>query len=352
MGRGYLKALAGLGVPFRAVATRGFRHDPGFPLPAGIDEISLERARRLPRPRIGLGFLHPPRVHRLLGERRVNLFVWESDRVPPAWVEALARGTDLTVVPSTFARDALLASGFPAEKLATAPYGHDPTPPEAAPAAAGAGKDRRRRPFTFLAVLAPHFRKGVTELLRAHRQAFTAADDVLLRLKTTYDPAASRRRFSFEIPSWREALADAGLDEPAAPAVERIVDTRDDGAMAELLADADVAVQPSWGEAFGLAMLEAMAAGLPLVATGWGGHLDYAPAGEDLLPCRLEEGGGALYEPTPGARVAVPRIDALAARMRWHFENPERSRERGEGNRRAVRHLTWENAARELLRLL
>lgn len=350
VGRGYLKYLARSGTPVAALAMRGFRYDRDFPLPERLQEISLAEARALPAPEVGLGFLHPPHLDRLLGKRQANLFVWESDRVPAAWIERFRRGCELVLVPSRFTCAALIRSGLPAHQAAVVPYGHDREDLERAPAAAAL--PGIPRPFTFLAVASPHWRKGIRELLQAYRLAFRREDPALLRVKTTYDPGRSKRRSPFEIPSWQEALDAAGLSRPEAPRVEIQLGTLGDAAAFERLREADVAVQPSWGESFGLAILEALAAGVPVLATGWGGHLDFFPNSEDLLPYRLVEAGGALYEAAPGAQAAVPDVEALARRLRWHFEHPEASRALGEAGRKKVAHLTWERAAQELLSTL
>jgi glycosyltransferase involved in cell wall biosynthesis len=344
VGRGYLKAFVELGVDAAAVSPRGFGYRPDFPIPAGIIEQSAAEARRLEPPDLGLGFLHPPEIHRLIGRRRWNLFVWESDLAPAAWMEPMRRGAERIVSPSAFTRDALAASGLDLERILVLPYGHDLPGGEARPAPGPEG-----RPFTFLAVLAPHRRKGIRELLLAYRRAFDARDGVRLRIKTGYDPGAARARRAFEIPSWRAALAEAGLDRAGAPAVEVAVSTIADAEMPALLAAADVAVQPSWGESFGLAVLEALAAGLPAITTAWGGPLEFHPGGGDLVPYRLEAAGDALYEAVPGARAAIPDIEALSARMRWHYEHPDASRRLGDAARSAVAGWTWREAARRLL---
>ncbi len=348
VGRGYLGGLIKLGQKPQAFSSKGFKYDPGFDLPADLKLLELDQAKELAKQFIGLGFLHPPHLDRLLGHPKINLFVWESNLVPPTWIEDLKAKCDLVIVPSSFTHKSLIDSGMPSHQVATVTYGFD----------GGLEKLSQKPPpksgetFTFLAVLAPHYRKGVRELLAAYRKAFSSQDSVRLLLKTTYDPGKSKRTFPFEIPSWNKALQAADLTSKNAPRVEIDTDTLTDNEMQALYSKADVYLQPSWGESFGLGTLEAMAQAIPTITTRWSGHLDFVPEGPDLIPVELQEGQNYLYEPTPGALVAIPHIDNLAERMRWHFEHPRSSKEVGVGQREAVKNLTWTHASEKLFKVI
>lgn len=352
VGRGYVGALLERGVEVPVVAPRGFGHDPSFLLPRGVCEWSPAEAKERGCA-VGIGFLHPPHLTRLVGEYRINLFVWEADRVPADWVACLGE-VDRVLVPSRFTADALVRSGFAREHVGIVPYGHDGAvrqdeTPQGRRGVVSRTVPQGGGPFRILSVMSPHRRKGVGQLLDAYRGAFSAADDVVLHIKTTYDPAARSRKFPFEIAGWEAALEAGGLRGRGAPRVELDLATLSDADTRSLYDRADLCVQPSWGESFGLAILEAAAVGRPVVTTGWSAPLEFLPAGEDLVPCRMAEAGDALYEWVPGARVAIPEVDALVARLRWHYDNREASRRLGERLRRAVTGLTWSAAAERLL---
>lgn len=344
VGRGFVTSLLDLGLDVQAVRVRGFRFDDTFELPAKLRLWSGQEARELPEPHVGLGFLHPPNLHRLLGAWRTNWFVWEANRCPMQWIEALRDGTDRIFVASNFNRE-LFAEHVPPEQTVVVRFGYDPAWVERVDAA----KELQvSEPFTFLCVAAPHWRKGVLQLLEAFREAFADSDAVRLVIKTTYDPGDSRRQFDFEIPSWQTLLQGTNL--AANPLVKIIEETYPEDRMADLYADADVYVGPSWGEAFGLALLDAAACGLPVITTGWGGATDFLPSSPDLVPFELRDAGtDGVYEPTPGAQVAVPDVAALATRMRAHFDNPESSRRDGQLLRQHVAGWTWRAAAEQLL---
>ncbi|MEN9361525.1 MAG: hypothetical protein RL095_3060 [Verrucomicrobiota bacterium] len=109
----------------------------------------------------------------------------------------------------------------------------------------------------------------------------------------------------------------------------------DQPALLRELAAADVAVMPSlWDEAFGLAALEAMAAGLPLIASSAPGPRSFIRHGEDawLVP--------------PGDEQAL--LDAL----RLLHDAPELRRRLGVQARRRAAEFTWDAAAAALGREL
>lgn len=92
--------------------------------------------------------------------------------------------------------------------------------------------------------------------------------------------------------------------------------------LADLYANADVFVHPNPREPFGIAPLEAMASGLPLVAPASGGVAAYADASNCLLvrndPAAFADGVRAIRgnAKSTSARVAAAR--ETAARFGWH----------------------------------
>ena len=135
------------------------------------------------------------------------------------------------------------------------------------------------------------------------------------------------------------------MSDRSAPTLEIVVKKMTEPEIWRLYADADLFVSPSWGESFGLALLEAMASGIPAVTTGWGGSLDFVADGPDLLSFELKEAESSIYETVPGAKVAIPDVEELAERLRWHFEHREESRAAGSRARQNVRNLTWKRSA-------
>jgi glycosyltransferase involved in cell wall biosynthesis len=94
----------------------------------------------------------------------------------------------------------------------------------------------------------------------------------------------------------------------------------------------DLLVFPSWYEGFGMVFLEAMAAGLPVIATPVGGVVDIVRDGEN------------------GVMVPVGDPDALATAMLDLWRNPERRTRLGAAARETARRYTWGDVARHTVR--
>lgn len=87
--------------------------------------------------------------------------------------------------------------------------------------------------------------------------------------------------------AWNALSASAG-NLLAGSNIEIVEGFLDDDAMKALYRRCDALLSPHRAEGFGLPMLEAMACGLPVIATGWSGNLEFmSPADSHLVPYRL-----------------------------------------------------------------
>jgi glycosyltransferase involved in cell wall biosynthesis len=108
-----------------------------------------------------------------------------------------------------------------------------------------------------------------------------------------------------------------------------------DGSVSDLqtyLADADIFILPSRSEGFSNAIVEAMAAGLPVIATDVGGNAE------------------AVQDGVTGTIVPPEDVNAMAAAMRAMLADPERARVMGEaGKARVAERFTTEAMMRQLV---
>jgi glycosyltransferase involved in cell wall biosynthesis len=272
----------------------------------------------------------------------VQILPWEYGALPPAWVDGLrAGGADEVWTPSEYCRTMFLDAGIAPERIVVVPNGIDPerfSPDRAVEPYPLATRATFR--FLFIGGVLP--RKGVDVLLAAYRRAFGATDDVALVLKlfgtrTFYQPAdggASIRAFP---------------EEPDAPELLVIEDELTDDDVVRLYRSCDALAFPYRSEGFGLPMLEALACGLPVIATA-GGAAD-AFLDDDVayrVPARRVPISGVVR----GEQLAgegwwlEPDVDALAAIMRHVATHAAEARAKALlGSERARRDWTWARAA-------
>jgi glycosyltransferase involved in cell wall biosynthesis len=172
--------------------------------------------------------------------------IWcPGEKVPiPRWMFArmnreLERA-DLVLCPSTFVRDTMLANGIPKDKCFVNPFGVDTSifvPRKTIP----------QKP-RFISVGMICLRKGHQYLFRAFEQVKRVLPEAELICVGDYRPDFKRERRR-----WEETFTHhPGLSHQD---------------LARLLTDCTAFVLPSLEEGFALVILEAMAAGLPIVAS-------------------------------------------------------------------------------------
>lgn len=210
--------------------------------------------------------------------------MFETDAIPPYWLMGLAR-VDEVWVPSRFNYETFIHGGVPKEKLRILPQTMDFVlfDPEATIPLPRPLKARR---FCFLSVLELAACKGWDVLVDAWCEAFSPDDDVCLILKTTRHLATS-------------AAVERDLERYIAgrSCAPIIYDTRilPQTEMPRLYSMCDAYVIPSRGEGWGRSYMEAMAMGLPTIASRWGGSLEFATdetcflADGEVRPVPLEE---------------------------------------------------------------
>jgi glycosyltransferase involved in cell wall biosynthesis len=178
-------------------------------------------------------------------------------------------------------------------------------------------------------------RKNPLGLVRAYTAAFGPDDGVALVLKSI-----NGEQFPDGVAALDEAVAGRAdivqLDAHLAQAEMRA-----------LLANLDAFVSLHRSEGLGLGLLDAMALGKPVVATGYSGNMTFMDDETAVLvPFELVEVGPG-HEPYPSsAHWAEPDLDAAAAAMRRLAAAPAEGAALGARARRSVGAHTRERAAR------
>lgn len=284
--------------------------------------------------------------------------VWETTRVPKRWVRPL-NGADAVLIPSRQNRQALRNSGVRVP-IHIVPHGVH--------ARYYAGLKRKwpskknRIPFTFLSVFGFQHRKNPETLLRAYWEAFSADEPVRLVIKTNgYSGKESAAYIRNRIAAYKKKL---GIRKRTAP-VEIIAHRLSNKAMRQLYARSHAFVLPTRGEGVGLPFLESMASGLPVIATGWGGHMDFLDKNNAfLVPYRLKPTLASLNRRSTLSRSfrhlfgekgqlwAEADLAGLKKAMRQAYANPMLCKAKGEQGRKDVLKLSWARAGAKMKRAI
>lgn len=284
-------------------------------------------------------------------KRMIGCTVWETDRLPVHWPPLLA-GYDLILTPSTFSRDVFA----PHAKSQVAVLPHLPRNDWPATNARSLAAFRRRfgvgeDDFLFYTVSTWILRKAMWLTLQAFLLAFAQDDRVMLLIKTSPDGELEGQGWG---PSRR--LFDRILaNYPAPPRVLYVSDelSSEDMGLLHLAGDAFVSLTRS--EGFGLGAFEAAAAGTPVIITGWGGQLDFLPAGDGcLVDYELRRIGAHLGNHLPQEQHwAHADLDHAIHWLQHLYANPVEARARGTRLRRYIlEHFDGQSISRRLLQAL
>jgi glycosyltransferase involved in cell wall biosynthesis len=341
-------ALDRVGCRVAVFAYRGFGYRHDFPLSSRLETLRAEARSQ----RWDLVFDYPLNYERLRAQRKAGFLVYETTELPPHWVQAITRHLDLLVVPSSFCQQVAQRSGVDPQSITVIPYGYDPGRffPCIKPTGGGSPPNR----FVFLCIAMPHLRKGLRELVQAFREEFSADEPVELIIKVPYLPPKGSRRRPWELEAVEDLMPMEDSHASSTPRIRLVQGSDPPGRMPSWIAMCDAYVQPSYGEGFGLSILEAKAIGRPTLVTGWGGHMDYCSGDNSfLIDYELIPAGEAQYDHrSPSALCAQPVVGSLRAQMRTVFENPGEAQEKARRSLRDICGLTWEAAALQLVETL
>lgn len=244
--------------------------------------------------------------------RRVGMMCWETDRLHPAVLEGL-RTVERVIVPSQHNLEVLERAGI---KATCVPIPVElPTYIDDSPFASI--EELKEDTFVFYSMLTWQERKNPLKLISAYCNAFTDQDNVLLVLKISGPDADKAARAGSQavesilnIMSLRDAPRILVLGgQWLAPSIWAFHDR------------GDCYVSLAKGEAYAIPMLDAAAIGNRVIATGWGGHVDFLPKETSrLIPYRMEP-VLQKYSHFDGRQCwAEPDVLAAAALMRAEYE--------------------------------
>jgi glycosyltransferase involved in cell wall biosynthesis len=245
---------------------------------------------------------YPPIAEDMKGEiNTFHSYNWEESIFPEEFVAQFNNFLDGVTCASSFVQKVLIDSGV-----------NIPT------AVTGLGsnletnivelENPRTSTFEILHVSSAFPRKGIDILLEAYFSSFTSQDDVCLTLKTFPNPH-NDIEVLLEQYSKRQNLGKILL-------INRDITKQE---LSELYSKADLVVQPSRGEGFGLPILESLQRNIPTIATGWGGQTDFF-VGPNAVSLNYSLQPARSHVASTGSLWAEPDLDHLKKLMRIQFE--------------------------------
>jgi len=265
----------------------------------------------------------------------VMFVIWEGDRVPKYWEKYLNHEkTDQVWVPSTHVKRAIENTFTCNKPIYIVPHGVNPS--------LFKPKTEKSHPDYFSFVANKGWAQGINDrgglqyLFKAFSEEFRADEKVLLKAKI--NPA-------YCLPGWdiNQELAKLNLPKDRAQILISI-----DNLPFNKLNDCyegDVFVSPTRCEAFNMPVIEAMACGLPVITTNFGGQTDFVNDRNGwLIDYDLEEiKWDHNYE---GVKWAIPHITHLRMLMRYCFKHPEECKKKGEKALHDAAAFTWKLTAK------
>ena len=310
----------------------------GMEAPVTDDHLlGLIRDRSLgSRPDISVVYAQGDYVDRARGRRRIGFTMLEVDGFPSEWVRQ-ANEMDEMWVPSAANREAFLRCGLK-QPIHVIPLGIDPD--HFHPGIVGHPNPFGE--FVFLANLEWGERKAPELLLETFNRTFSAREPVRLLAKiNNFNPAISLR-----LELRRLNLSAAGgrisyLINQQVPYYQ----------LGSLYRSVDCYVSAGRGEGWDMPLVEAMACGLPCIATDWLAHTEYIHDGiaypleiRGTIPAR------AVCPYYDGFRWADPDPEHLAYLLRHVFENRDEARGKGAAAAREMHaRWTWDHAAARII---
>lgn len=205
---------------------------------------------------------------------------------------------------------------------------------------------KKEKPFIFLGCKG--WSKGILDrggiqfLIQAYIEEFTKKDNVLLKLKINS---------AYNTSNWniKDEINKLGIKKNKESPLIMCSNNNVSYSKLPQYYKGNVFISTSMGEAFNLPCLEAMACGIPVITTNFGGQLDFINEKNGwLVPYKLIESYDLPIN--EGINWALPNIKELRKIMRFVYENSDKVKEKSQQTYITASQYSWTNSAEKLIK--
>jgi glycosyltransferase involved in cell wall biosynthesis len=244
------------------------------------------------------------------GRRRIGYWAWELPAPPPHWVRT-AKLFDEIWAPSRFVADSLVSAGIR-------------TPVRVMPHPVSLGELNAKSDRSSFSLSDSEFvvltlvdfsssiaRKNLLGAIEIYKMAFPASGH---RSRLIVKALGTETRPSI--------FGQATAAVSGRPDIQFLIDRLSADSTRTLIASSDVVLSPHRSEGFGLVLAESLLLGVPALATGWSGNLDFMSDIPELLigctltrvvdPSGVYRARGQMWA-DPARQEAAEKLQALAA---------------------------------------
>lgn len=340
-----------------------------------LTDKEVEMIKKKEKGEINLIITHPLywRLH-TNAKRNWVFLVWEGDRIPKSFIdECLNEDIEYIFVPSKHTKEAIMNTvtalsigefdtfkGWKLDKYTL----FQPTPgimetkalvryieekiriiPHGVNLDLFYPKEKPKDKFRFLCNKGfrnLEDRGGIQYAIQAYMEEFNSSDNVELFLKL--NPA-------YGIPDLNKIINELKpLHKPNLPPIRISVDNISYEKLVELYNQANVLLMPTRAESFGIPGIEAMACGLPVITTNFGGQMDYCNESNSWII------GGEMTEikhelAYEGVSWLTPSIPELRKVMRIAYDCKDLP-EKGQNALQTAHEFTWDKTAQKVKELI
>lgn len=277
-------------------------------------------------------------------ERNIGFLVWEGDKIPTSWIGKIvderisqvwvpSQHVYLAIKKTIIEEGESLGVGWERlvkDRIKIVPHGFDPS--------LFYPKEKPKEIFRFVGNKGfrnLEDRGGLQYLIRAYLEEFTDQDNVELLLKL--NPA-------YGIIDFNQVIKELAPRKEKLPKLLVNVESLNSKELIDIYNGGHVFVSPTRCEAFNIPCIEAMACGLPVITTGFGGQTDFVTNSNGwIIDYELKEVKHELmYE---GVRWSTINMENLKKALRNCYENREDVRKKGEKSINESQDWTWNNSA-------